>query len=247
MNLSLTQNKIANSIDTFSKGVQITKPVNLDGAHSASMFFTYGKTMRKLKGGNINATTFINYTKDVSLLYKEKNFSNAWAFTQSLGLNYNHKNLDLAINGSWAYSSIAYSLQENLNTHYWTQVYSPEVSYTLFKRLIASTDLDYTINNGLSAGYNQNVAYWNASLAYQLFKNKTGEIKLAVYDILNQNRSYTRTTGDNYVQDSQTNVLNRYLMLSFTYNIRKGSKANTGMPMMPGPMQRGMRNMRVIN
>ena len=246
VNASLTQNKIVNSIDTLGKGVQFTKPVNMNGAHNASVFFTYGKTMKKLKGGNINATTFINYNRDVSLLYKEKNFTNGWTLTQSLGINYNHKQIDLGFNGSVAYNSTRYSLQSNLNSKYYTQTYSPEFNYTFFKYLIASTDLDYTINSGLSAGFNQHVAYWNASLALQIFKKRDGEIKLGVYDILNQNKSLVRTTGDNYIQDTRTNVLSRYMMLSFTYNIRKGSQQNNGMPM-PRQFQRGMRNMRIVN
>ena len=246
VNGSLTQNKIANSIDTLGRGVQLTKPINLNGAYNASVFFTYGKTMKKLKGGNINATTFIVYNKDVSLLYKQKNYTNGLILTQSMGINYNHKQIDLGFNGSLSYNTFKYSLQPNLNSEYYTQTYSPEINYTLFKRLVASTDLDYTINSGLSAGYNQQVAYWNASLALQIFKKKDGEIKLAVYDILNQNKSLTRSTGDNYIQDTRTNVLNRYLMLSFTYNIRKGSQQNNGMPM-PKQFQRGMRNMRIVN
>jgi len=246
VNASLTQNKIVNSIDTLGKGVQITKPVNMNGAHNASVFFTYGKTMKKLKGGNINATTFVNYNRDVSLLYKENNYTNGWTVTQSLGINYNHKQIDLGFNGSVAYNATRYSLQSNLNSQYYTQTYSPEFSYTFFKYLIAATDLDYTINSGLSAGYNQHVAYWNASLALQIFKKRDGEIKLGVYDILNQNKSLTRSTGDNYIQDTRTNVLSRYMMLSFTYNIRKGSQQNNGMPM-PKQFQRGMRNMRIVN
>ncbi|MEO5682549.1 MAG: outer membrane beta-barrel family protein [Chitinophagaceae bacterium] len=246
VNASVTQNKIVNSIDTLAKGVQLTRPINLNGAYNASVFFTYGKTMKKLKGGNINATTFINYNKDVSLLYKQKNYTNGLILTQSLGINYNHKQLDLGFNGSVSYNTFKYSLQSNLNSEYYTQTYSPEINYTLFKRLIASTDLDYTINSGLSAGYNQHVAYWNASLALQIFKKKDGEIKLGVYDILNQNKSLTRSTGDNYIQDTRTNVINRYLMLSFTYNIRKGSQQSNGMPI-PRQFQRGMRNMRIVN
>jgi len=246
INGSLTQNKIVNSIDTLGRGVQLTRPVNMNGAYNASMFFTYGKTMKKLKGGNINATTLVNYNRDISLLYKQKNYTNGWILTQSLGINYNHKQVDIGFNGSIAYNSNRYSLQSNLNSQYYTQTYSPEISYTLFKALIASTDLDYTINSGLSAGYNQHVAYWNASLALQIFKKKDGEIKLGVYDILNQNKSLTRSTGDNYVQDTRTNVLKRYLMLSFTYNFKKGSVQNNGMPM-PRQFQRGMRNMRIVN
>jgi len=246
-NGGLTQNKIVNSIDTLGRGVQLTRPVNMNGAYNVSAFFTYGKTMRKLKGGNINATTLVFYNQDVSLLYKQRNKTGMWMLTQSLGLNYNHHQLDFGFNGSLSYSSTSYSLQPNLNTGYYTQVYSPEVTYTFFKSLLASTDMDYTINSGLSSGYNQSVPYWNASLALQVFKKKDGEIKLAVYDILNQNKSLTRSTGDNYVQDTRSNVLQRFFMLSFTYNLRKGSQQSNPMQMMPKMFQRGMKNLRIMN
>jgi outer membrane receptor protein involved in Fe transport len=86
VNTSLTQNKIVNSIDTLGRGVQLTRPINMNGAGNASLFFTYGKTMKKLKGGNINATTFILYNRDVSLLYKkiipmDLSSPNRWALT----------------------------------------------------------------------------------------------------------------------------------------------------------------------
>jgi hypothetical protein len=246
-NGSVTQNKIVNSIDTLGKGAQITKPINLNGAYNAFAFFTYGKTMKKLKGGNVNATTLVNYNHDVSMLNKQKSATSSWTVTQSLGINYNHNQVDVGFNGSVAYNNTRYNVQQQLNTTYYTQTYSPEVTYTFFKSLLLSTDLDYTINSGLSNGFNQSVAYWNASLALQIFKKKDGEIKLAVYDILNQNKSLTRTTAENYFQDTRSNVIQRYFMLSFTYNLRKGSQQTNNMQAIPRQFQRGMRNMRIVN
>jgi hypothetical protein len=62
------------------------------------------------------------------------------------------------------------------------------------------------------------------ALSYQIYKflnNKQAEFRFTVYDLLNQNNSVSRTNTDSYIQDSQTNVLNRYYMLSFTYNFKK--------------------------
>lgn len=59
----------------------------------------------------------------------------------------------------------------------------------------------------------------------KLFKNERGEITLSVFDLLNQNRRINRNITDIYVEDVETNVLQRYVMLKFTYNFRN---FNTG-------------------
>ncbi len=41
-----------------------------------------------------------------------------------------------------------------------------------------------------------------------------------VSDILNQNTSIVRTVNEFYVEDNQSNVLGRYVLLNFTYRIR---------------------------
>jgi hypothetical protein len=43
--------------------------------------------------------------------------------------------------------------------------------------------------------------------------------------MLNQNRNIQRTVTESYVEDVQTNALTRFVMLSFTYNLRN---FNTG-------------------
>ncbi len=57
-------------------------------------------------------------------------------------------------------------------------------------------------------------------MSHLVFIKKDGELKLYVYDVLDQNRSLVRNVTDTYVEDVQSQVLNRYFMLSFTYNLR---------------------------
>jgi hypothetical protein len=62
---------------------------------------------------------------------------------------------------------------------------------------------------------------WNGFISKMIFKNKAGEIRLAVKDLLNQNQSVTRNSGPGYYEDVKTNVLQRYFLLSFTYSLNR--------------------------
>jgi hypothetical protein len=81
-----------------------------------------------------------------------------------------------------------------------------------------------TYYSGLTGSFNQNINLLNASVAYKFLKNQNAELRLFAFDILEQNNSIARTTTETYIEDSQTNILKRYFMLSFTYNFKKYSE-----------------------
>jgi hypothetical protein len=78
----------------------------------------------------------------------------------------------------------------------------------------------HQLNTGLSAGFNTNYMIWNMSIGKKIFANQRGEISLNVFDLLKQNISIRRNVTDIFVEDVQSNVLQRYFMLTFTYNLR---------------------------
>ena len=126
------------------------------------------------------------------------------------------------------YNQSKYSVQKELNMDYTTQTYSADISYTTKSNFTISSDFDYYINNGLSEEYNQSLPIWNAYIAQQVFKKKNGEIKFSVNDILNQNQSISRTARENYVEDTRSLVIQRYFLLTFTYNLNRAGAPQRG-------------------
>jgi hypothetical protein len=90
----------------------------------------------------------------------------------------------------------------------------------IFKRWVLRSDLNYFGYQGLQDGFNQNFWLWNLGFGRKFLKEDRGELRLVVFDALGQNQAIARTFTETYFEDSQTTVLQRYLMLTFTYNFR---------------------------
>jgi hypothetical protein len=63
------------------------------------------------------------------------------------------------------------------------------------------------------------------AIAKKMFKGQKGEIRLSVFDLLNQNQSIYRTVSETYFEDVNTQVVKQYFMLTFTYNLKNFGKA----------------------
>lgn len=222
-----TSNKIVNSIDSFSNSILLTKPVNVDGAYNFAFSGTIGIPLMKVASGkrspmNLNLTTSLRYNRDVSMLYKQKNYNFTKLANQRLNFNYNIQDkLDVGASANFTYNEATYTVNQQLSNKYFSHNYSLDITYTIRKKINLSSDFDYFINTGRSDGFNQSIPLWNASASMFLFKKKNAEIRFSVYDLMNQNKSINRYIGDNYIEDNFTQVLRRFFMVSFVYNLNK--------------------------
>jgi len=68
--------------------------------------------------------------------------------------------------------------------------------------------------------YNDDVVLWNLSVAYKFLPRDLAEIRLTLYDVLKQNDSIERNVTETYIEDTRTALLQRFALLTFTWNIR---------------------------
>ena len=54
----------------------------------------------------------------------------------------------------------------------------------------------------------------------KFLKDDAGEIRLTATDVLEQDRSVSRSVTETYVQDSRDRALGRYLQAVFTYTFK---------------------------
>jgi len=243
INASTIVNDIQSSIIQNPNGGKTTTSVNLNGTYNVSAYVNYGFPLRKPKS-NLNFTSDINYGQAQTLVNNQSNYTRNTTLSQTVKWTTNLKNnFDMNFSSRTTYNIARNSLQPTLDANYYSETLSTEVTYYSNSGWIIASDFDYTYSGNHAAGYNTSIPLLNPSIAKQFLKNKAGEIRLSVFDLLNQNVSVTRTVTGNTIQDQRTNVLTRYAMLTFTYNLRQFAGKQQRMPNllrgMRGPGQNG--------
>ena len=232
LNFVIRENNIVNDDQITSQGVRTTRPRNADGGYNLNATLSWGLPAKFIKS-NLNINTDISQARAVNFLNGFRNNILSRNITEQINLNFLHKEaLDITLGMNVSYNSVDYSLSPKQNTNYWNQEYSLDATIYLPKGFSIASEFSFTRNTGYANGFNTNVALWNAGIARQLFKNKKGEIKIQMFDILNENVGISRNTNQNYIEDVYSKVLNRYLLVSFTYNISRF--AGKGAPVQKG-------------
>lgn len=238
-NAQFTSNNITNSVTTILDGAEkpagvpdntpsgatVTRPVNLNGNYNMSLSFNYGLPLKSPKsnlnfGSNLTQSQTVNLQSDKKV-GSIKNYTRNYALGGVIRWTTNlQKNFDVNFTSNSTYNIARYSVNKAQNGNYFSESLSTEFTYYTNSGWMVNADFDYKYY-GRGAGYNTSVPLLTMYVAKQIFKDKSGEIKLSVYDLLNQNVSITRSFVNNTIQDVQNKVLTRYVMLTFTYNLRR--------------------------
>jgi Outer membrane protein beta-barrel family/Carboxypeptidase regulatory-like domain len=221
VNFSATQNAIVNADEIDSSGIRTTRPVNEGGVYSMFAIIDHGFRLKKMHtrvtlGGNVFINNMINLNNGA------QNKIHNTSFAPRVSVDYDWENkADIFAEARISYNTIKYSLLPALNDTYWQQEYSLDARIALPFGFAINSDVTASIYTGRPPGFNTSFAKWNAAITKQVFKNKKGEVKIGVKDILNQDAGVSRNVNQNYIEDVTYSTLKRYFMVGFTYSLLK--------------------------
>ena len=211
----------------LKQGTRYSQPLNLDGYWNVRSHLVFSTPIKSLKL-NFNASTGFMSTVTPILLNGEKGFSQSFTYPLGLTLSSNiNEKIDFSISSAGSYNEVRNTLQISSNNNYFNVLSTAKITYSFWKGLVFQSEVAHTWYAGLSSAFNRNYFLWNASLAKKFLKDNKGEIKLSVFDVLQQNNSITRTVADTYVEDLKNVVLQQYFMATFTYKFKKLKSVDT--------------------
>lgn len=208
----------------LEKGSQLNKPVNLDGFFELRSWASYGMPLGFLKS-NFNINAGAGFTRRPGLVNDQLGFNNSQRLSTGLSINSNISDqIDFNIWSRSSYNKVENTLNPSLNDTFFNQRFRLNFNWIFWEGFIYRLDLNHQINSGLSEGFDNSFSLVNMSLGKKIFKNQRGEVSIMVYDLFAQNANVRRNITETFIEDIQTNVLQRYFMLTFTYNLRRFSK-----------------------
>ncbi len=213
----------------LKQGSQLIKPINLDGYKSLRSFLTYSMPVKFIKS-NINLNAGFSYSKLPGQVNYVSSVTDNYTYSTGVGLASNiNEYIDFNLSYSANFNTAKNDIQSQSNTKYVNQSTGAQLNLLSKSGWFIQNDVSNQSYTGLSAGFNQSFWLWNAAIGKKFLKSRAAELKLSVFDLLKQNQSISREITANYIQDTQSQVLQQYFMLTFTYSLKNFGKAKPTM------------------
>ncbi|MCB9310741.1 MAG: outer membrane beta-barrel protein [Lewinellaceae bacterium] len=221
---SSSKNQIIQNQTVDENLVTRSKPINFDGGNEVwvTTGISFPIIRNKLKVRTSLYTTKNNSFSIVNDVLNETNSLKWWPnlYIEILPSD----KVAIYANSNLSINNTEYNIHTSQNQNIITQNYNIDFNANFAKGWFWNSTLRYALYKNERFGIEQNVPIINLSVYKQILKGNKAEIRLSLYDALNKNISVNQSTSVSRVFSSTTFSLARYVMLSFSYNI-KGMKS----------------------
>ena len=224
---NLRNNQVVSKTIVDENFVRNTTYANVDGNYNAYASGSFSKsvkidTLKTIKyrvGLRSNINRSINFNNDVQ--YASLNTS----LTPNASITFTWKDvMEFVPNYRVTFNNTKYDISDFEDQDFVTHSLGIRTTTYVPKKFEWRNDISFNYNSNIADGFQKSAWFWNSTLAYSMLKDQ-GLLALKVYDLLNQNTNARRIATANYIQDSQSTVLQQYFMLSFSWKFNTlGSK-----------------------
>lgn len=228
LSLNFTQNAFVQASNFVAGGKRTIQTVNADGVYNINLYSDYGfKLKNKLRLG-FGPT--MNLNRNIDFVDNVKNVTT----TRNIGVRvnvskYKENKYDFWMGPSITFNRSRASLNPNANADFWQIEGWANGRVMLPKNFEINSDMNVQIRQkDPRFTQNNNITIWNAAVTKRFLKDNKLEAKFGLYDILNQNKGYQRDFNSSSFTETYFNTLQRFWLLTLTWNISKNGKPASG-------------------
>lgn len=201
-------------------GASTSTVVNQDGAVSASIGGGLSKQFKKSRQLQISTGTSANlgYNSYTVFLNSDQGEQDSYFLYLSQNLNFNYKSA-IILNSSYTFrkSLVSYTGLDYNPVSTYGHVLGASGMFRLPKRIIIDAKYNFMYNPQVAPGFPKSSHIVNLAVSVLTHKKDRGQLKLSVYDLLDQNISVNRYANVNAVITNEQSILRRYVMLNYQY------------------------------
>lgn len=214
------ENQIILNQTIDSNFVTFSTPVNYSGATEKGIRIKSSMSFFKNKV-KMNLNSSVSNLKDFAIINDILNNSSTLNCSGNIQIDISPAdNLSILYSSAIRFSDTRFEENETQNQIIWRHQHNLDGNISFRNKWFFGVQSRLSFLTNKRFGINQQIPIFNVSVARQFLKSNKAEIRLTLYDALNQNVLVNQTTNAFQIVESRTATLARYLMLTFTYNIR---------------------------
>ncbi|RED95644.1 outer membrane beta-barrel protein [Marinoscillum furvescens] len=224
--IATEKTEVADGVE-IDNGTRFTRPINVDGYYKIHSYFSYGEPVELLQS-NFRVNGGYTFMQNPGVVNEQ--ISNTISSNYRLGFSINSnisERLDFNLSTRSNFRRVENSLRPSIDNRFFYQTTRFKYRWVFGDGFVYRADLKHQLNTGLAEGYDNTSFLLNMSAGKKFLKDDKAEISINVYDLFAQNNNVSRQFSELYVEDRESTVLERYFMLTFTYNIRHFSAGTT--------------------
>jgi hypothetical protein len=219
-----TSNKINWVTSVNEDLVQTNTLTNVDWDYQGRVNVDFSTPVRKL-GVKINLDVEENWNRGLSIVNEVENIYNTFTQRYSFSADNRKKNKwDVESGIGLVLTHTRYNIQESLDNNYFDLSWFADLRFTPSEKWNAGLTADITGYSEWGSDESLLIPLLRAEFSYFFLAQNRGMLTLSAHDLLNKNQNVVRLSELNYMRETRSNTIGRYVMLTFKYRLNKFAK-----------------------